>query len=92
MTNNYCVTMDDGEVLNIKTTSASEAIQWALAQRVGKKVAKCHAFFKAIRSQMTPSGIINYDIPKHEALTKPAIKRVRAKADLSTPLFPDYKP
>lgn len=61
--NNYHVVMADGHRIDLKKRTASDAIQWALEEHLGHKVASCHL---GNRNDV----YITYEIPAHAALTE----------------------
>lgn len=63
--NNYHVIMADGHRLDLKKRTASDAIQWALEEHLGHKVASCHMGNRN-------TAYIHYEIPEHAALTEKA--------------------
>ncbi len=64
----YTVTLDSGSRRDIRAESAADAMQRVLEANIGRKVVSCES---GINSGGRYSGRIQYDIPKHEALTQP---------------------
>ncbi len=76
--NNYHVVMADGHRIDLKKRTASDAIQWALEEHLGHKVASCHLGNRN-------DAYITYEIPEHVALTEKA--KHPKRVDNTEPMF-----
>jgi hypothetical protein len=76
----YKITLDDGSKHDVDGHSAAEAIEKALRQNLGRKVAKCYAGLtqqdaddaRLVRDRLALPGLIEFDVPPHEAYPPPS--------------------
>jgi hypothetical protein len=72
MTTYYCL-LSDGITFPQKAHSAADAIQTALEKNIGRTIVGCRSGHPYLKFK----GVIEYDIPKHVALTESPKKRQR---------------
>lgn len=65
----YYITLDNGLTIRIERESAAQAMGQALRENLGRKIIKCWS--GAVNpSDPATYGVINYEVPTHEAMTK----------------------
>jgi hypothetical protein len=82
----YYLKMSDDSVINVKETSAAQAICTALEACIGRTVKECWAGDSARRPEF---GYTEYEVPAHQALTEVPAKRRRSIPDNTVPMFAD---
>lgn len=92
----YTIILSDSREVRVKARTASDAIQMALVENLGRKVSRCRSGLneaeareKRLHGFQAMAGEIFYEIPNHEALTEAPAKRSLRRTD-DTVKFPFY--
>lgn len=91
----YKITMSDGKRLDLRARNAADAIQIGLLLHIGHTVTECYSglteedcrFVRSTSDKKALPGLIQHDIPRHEALTESDITVRPKRVDNTSPMF-----
>lgn len=93
----YKITMSNGQRIDMPAQNAGEAIEQALIQHRGLTVVRCYAgltkedadFVRQTSDKGAMPGLIEHEIPPHEAIPEGAVFKRERRTDNTTAMFDD---
>lgn len=93
----YKITLSNGQRIDMPAQNAGEAIEQALIQNRGLKVVRCYAglteedaaFIRQTCDKRAIAGLIEHEVPEHEAIPEGVVFKRERKVDNTTAMFDD---